>query len=170
MACSKQLLAENISDLVKNSEISKHNEVKRTFEYQINDKAAKAKLVKGAKRIPFAVVENSSSSNLEFSLGAWHDVVLPSIRYWDQVKGEKSCQIGPLNVHIASVDLGKDAGGKHVDTQVVLYANRDKVVCHLYNTTQRILVNGHGYVNLIQTFLKPYFESKIALNKEEITN
>ena len=57
---------------------------------------------------------------------------------------------------------------RHIDTQVIIYANRDKVVLHCYNTTQLILVNGHGYARLVETFLKPYFESKIELNIEEI--
>ena len=71
-------------------------------------------------------------------------------------------------VRIADVKTGKDAGGKHIDTQIVFFANRDKVMLHCYNTTQRILVNGHGYAKLIQMFLKPYFESKINMNLENI--
>ena len=51
--------------------------------------------------------------------------------------------------------------GNHIDTQVVFYVNRDKVVLHCYNTTQLILVNGHGYLNLVEALLKPYFEAKI---------
>ena len=50
-----------------------------------------------------------------------------------------------------------------MDTGVV-----SKIVCHLYNTTQLILVNGPDYVNVVQIFLKPFFESKISLNSKEI--
>ena len=39
---------------------------------------------------------------------------------------------------------------------------------HLYNTTQKILVNGHGYVKFIEEFLVPYCESKVPLYEEEI--
>ena len=42
------------------------------------------------------------------------------------------------------------------------------MVCHLYNTTQRILVNGRGYDNLINIFLKPFFEAKLAQNMKNI--
>ena len=42
------------------------------------------------------------------------------------------------------------------------------VVCHLYNTTQRILVNGQGYENLIKIFLKPFFEAKLAQHIKNI--
>ena len=145
-----------IIDLVKDSEIEKPSDVKRKFEYNLNEKAAKAKLLKNAKRVPFEVVSNSTSSNLVFSLGAWDQVVLSTIRYWNHVKGEKTCKVGSSDIQIASVDLGKEISGKHIDSKVVFYVNRDKVVCHLYNTTQLILVNGHGYANFIEIFLKPY--------------
>ena len=69
---------------------------------------------------------------------------------------------------IASVVLGKEAEGKHIDSKVIFYANKDKVVCRLYNTTQRILVNGNGYENFISIFLKPYFQAKIAENIHNI--
>ena len=157
-----------VLNLVKDSEMTKPTDAKRTFEYNLSDKSAKAKLIKGAKRKPFDIVEHSSSSNLIFSLGAWNHVVLPAVRYWNQVKGDKSCKIDSTVVTIAGVDIGKEASGKHVDTVVVFYANNDKVVCHLYNTTQLILVNGHGYANLITIFLKPFFESKISFNTKEV--
>ena len=76
-----------IDNLVKDTEAVKRGEKKRVFEYKLDDKAAKAKMVKGAKRIPFEVAANSSSLNLNFSLGAWSNVVLPSIRYLTQAKG-----------------------------------------------------------------------------------
>ena len=158
----------DVVEFVKDSEIAKPSEVKRTFEYNLSDKAAKAKLIKGAKRIPFDIVEHSSSSNLIFSPGAWNHVVLPTMRYWNQSKGGKMCKIGDTVVKIASVDIGKEGGGKHIDTVVVFYADKDKVVCHLYNTTQLILVNGHGYARLIEIFLKPFFESKISFNIPDI--
>ena len=55
-----------------------------------------------------------------------------------------------------------------VVSQVIFYSNRDKVVLHLYNTTQRILVNGHGYEDFIEFFLKPFFEAKVHDYPNEI--
>ena len=95
-------------------------------------------------------------------------VVLSTLRYWNQVKGEKTCKVDSFDIKIASVDLGKEVSGKHVDSKVIFYVNRDKVVCHVYNTTQLILVNGHGYANFINIFLKPYFQSKIDLHLDGI--
>ena len=113
-------------------------------------------------------MEHKTSSNLIFSVGAWDKIVLPAVKYWNAVKGDKTCTVGSMTVRIASVSVGMEAGKKHIDTLVVFYANMDKVVCHLYNTTQLILVNGHGYVNFINQFLKPFFESKVSMNLEEI--
>ena len=169
MASFKAIAAESLKDLVKNSDVVKPDiDDNRVHKYKLNDKATKGKLVKGAKRDPFAVIENSLSSNLDFSLGAWNYVVLPTVRYWNQVKDDKTCKVGDTLIKIASVELGKEAGGRHIDSKVIFYANKDKVVCHLYNTTQRILVNGNGYDFFIDTFLKPYFKSKISQNIESV--
>ena len=140
----------------------------RTFVYSLTDKNAKARLLKGAKRIPFEIVKNSVSWNLVFNIGSWNNVVLPSVRYWNEVQGFRTCRIGSTIIRAASVKTGLDATGKHVDTQIVFFVNREKAVCHFYNTTQLILVNGHGHKKLVEDFLAPYFESKISLNLEEI--
>ena len=90
------------------------------------------------------------------------------MRYWDEVKGTKTCKIDDRVVRIADVKTGKDVGGKHIDTQIVFFSNRDKVVLHCYNTTQLILVNGHGYADFIKVFLKPFFEAKMKINEKDI--
>ena len=77
-----------------------------------------------------------------------------------KVKGDKTCKIGDYDIKVGGVKAGKDSNGKTVNTQVVFYAGRDKIVCHLYNTTQLILVNGYGYRKFIDLFLKPFFISK----------
>ena len=66
----------------------------RRFEYDLDDKATKAKLVKGSKRAPFLVEENSTSSNLIFSTGSWFHTALPSVRYWKEIKGDETCKVG----------------------------------------------------------------------------
>ena len=98
----------------------------------------KSKLMKGAKKIPFQVDENSTSSNLIFSTGSWHNVVLPSIKYWKEIKSDQECRIGEYVVRVGGTKSGKDSKGWIVDSQIVFFGNRDKIVCHLYNTTQHI--------------------------------
>ena len=158
----------SISDHIESSETFKQIEGLRTFEYSLRDKTAKAKLVKAAKRDEaFKVEENSSSSNLVFSAGAWHTVVLPSLRYWNEVKDDKACIIGDYTIKIGGITGGVDANGKHVDSKVVFLAGRDKVTCHMYNTTCLILVNGHGFRKLIELFLVPFFKAKISTSLDE---
>ena len=79
----------SVQEIIVDSETTKANS-ERNFNYNLNDKNVKAKLLKGVKRIPYEKVINSSSINLVFNLGAWHSVVLPSILYWNQVKDQKS--------------------------------------------------------------------------------
>ena len=164
------LKLDSIDEIVRNSEMLKIGENKRTFEYNMNDKAAKAKLVKGAKREAFEVVKNQSSCNLDFSVGSWNHIVLPTIQYLNKIRGEKTCTVGTLEVKVASVKTGKDIIGKHIDTQIVFYSNRDKIVCHFYNTTQRILVNGHGYLKFVEEFLSSFFESKLPSYEADIVD
>ena len=78
-----------------------------------------------------------------------------------------SCKIGDQVVRVGDVKAGKDVSGSYIDTQIIFFCNRDKIVLHCYNTTQLILVNGHGYVGFINLFLKPFFESKIQSNEVE---
>ena len=138
------------------------------FDYALNDKSSRAKILKAAERPPIEIEKNSTSSNLVFSAGAWFHVVLPSVQYWTGVQGEQSCKIGDYQIKIGGVKAGKEKNGKIVNTQIVFYAGRDKIVCHLYNTTQLVLVNGHGYQKFINTFLKPFFASKIDKHAEDI--
>ena len=157
-----------IEDHVKSSVLLKNLNSSMSFDYELNDKATKAKLLKAAKRIPIETEEHSSSSNLIFSAGAWYHAVLPAVKYWNDVKGEKTCKVGDYIIKVGGVKSAKESSGKHVNSKVVFFADRDKVVCHLYNTTQLILINGHGYKKFIDLFLKPFFVSKTSECIEEI--
>ena len=154
-----------IDDQVK---ASKYLDDSITFDYKLNDKAAKAKLVKSAKRVPLEIEENSCSSNLIFSAGAWQSAVLTAIRYWNDIKDGQPCKAGESIVKIRGMKSGKDTTGKNVVSQVVFLVDGSKIVCHFYNTTLLILVNGHGYQRFIDIFLKPFFQAKVNACPEEI--
>ena len=139
------------------------------FDYELSDKASKAKLIKGAKRSSFVVQPNKTSTNLVFCAGSWQKVAIPAVKYWNEIKGEQTWKVGDTLIRVGGVKAGTDATGKkYVDAQVVFYVDRDKVVCHMYNTTQLILVNGRNYSKLVDTFLIPFFKSKIEESKKEI--
>ena len=111
-----------IEDHVKSSEIRKNmNQSIISFDYKLSDKASKSKLLKAAKRTPIIIEENSTSSNLRFSAGAWYHSVLPSAKYFDDAaKGENTCKVDDYTVRVGGVKLGKESNGKHVNTQIIL--------------------------------------------------
>ena len=80
----------------------------RTFKYDLDDKATKAKLVKGSKRAPFLAEENSSLSTLIFSSGSWIYTVRPSVGYWNEIQGDQTCQVGESSIKIGGIKTGKD--------------------------------------------------------------
>ena len=117
----------SVEDIVKASEVLITSRTKRNFEYNLNDKAAKGKLLKGAKRDHLEVVANKTSCNLVFRTGVWHHVILPSQQYWSQINPGQSCRVGTLEVKVVSVKTGKDAVGKHVDTQIVFFFHQHHI-------------------------------------------
>ena len=84
----------NVKNVVVDGEIANKKESFRKFTYKLNEKAAQNKLIKGAKRNPFEVEENTSSINLIFNLGSWMEIVLPSITYWKNIKETDTCRVG----------------------------------------------------------------------------
>ena len=69
----------SIDDIVKDSsEIQVNKEKLREFDYKINEKNLKTKLIKGAQRIPFDIIRNNTSINLDFNIGSWRHIVLQS--------------------------------------------------------------------------------------------
>ena len=154
----KQVTRSNQAIVTIEQHVANSGEIRgnNTFTYKLNDKAAKSKLLKAASRPPIDMEENSTSTNLIFSAGAWIHAVLPAIKYWSEVQDSKTCKIGDYTVQIGGIKESKEIKGKHINTQLVFFGDRDKVVCHMYNTTLLILVNGHGYKKLIEPFLKPF--------------
>ena len=119
----------NIKQIVNQTEVMKSSDTPRQFVYNLNDKATKAKLIKGAKRNFFEVKENSSSCNLIFNLGAWANIVNPSIKYWEEVQGSSLCRIDEDTIRVVEVKAGKDASGKQTDSLVTFMLNIIKSYC-----------------------------------------
>ena len=83
------MITNDISELCLNEEVT---EVKydRVFSYVINNKRAKAKLLKGARRGKHLVVESKNGCvNLIFSDGSYFKTVLPLLRLWHKKLNEK---------------------------------------------------------------------------------
>ena len=69
-------------------------------------------------------------------------------------------------IRVSGIKSGKS--GKNIVNQIIFIVDRDKIVCHLYNNTCLILVNGHGYQCFIDTFLKPFFDAKLQAHSQRI--
>ena len=151
----------NVQNAVKDSELVKFSHSPRNFTYKLNEKTARNKLIRGAKRDSFDIICKSNSCNLIYNLGSWSHVVLPSMVYWNESKALKTCKLkDDLVLRISDIKMGTEVTGKHVDTQVTFIFNDDEIKLHCYSTTQLILINGNGYKNLVQFFLKPFCEEK----------
>ena len=157
-----------INQILKDSEIQLNEEKMREFEYKINEKKLRTKMLKGAKRLPFEIIRNKSSINLDFNVGAWGTVVLPSIWYWKSNVVGKTCRISEYEISVNNVKNGSEAGELHVDTLITFMINGEKAVGHFYNTTQRVMLNGHGHAKFVDEFLGPYFKAKVEMNAKEI--
>ena len=159
---------------VCNSELSVVNvnrdeteEEGRVFSYSLNKKKAKAKLLKGAKRMNSLEVEvKDGCVNLRFCDGSFYEIVLPLVKLWSQ-KVNETVQINGTEVKIAEVHAGLEKSDNHVDTKLIVFANGDRLVLHAYNGTQNLMVQGKNYENFAKNCLQPFFVQNIekSLNK-----
>ena len=134
---------------------------RRTFKYSLNEKRAKGKLLKGAKRAIHLNVEiKTGCANMRFSDGSFHEVVLPLLREW-HTKLKDSIKINGFDLKIEEVHNGTEKTNKHMDTKLVVIVNDDRLVLHAYNGTQNLMVQGRNFENLAVNCLEPYFQSEI---------
>ena len=87
----KEIEASNeiITQITPNTAFDEFKRNGREFNYVVNDKRAKAKLLKGAKRRKNLEVEvKSGCVNLRFSDGSYFEVILPLLREWHKREDE----------------------------------------------------------------------------------
>ena len=126
-----------------------------TFNYELNDKSAKAKLVKGSKRTPFEFEKKSTSFTLVFSVGAWLADVLPAVRYWNEIKGDKTCEVGDKVIKVSGIKSGKDVNGMCVVSQVVFYSIEIKLCCISITRLKESLLMAMDMKILFKHFYNP---------------
>ena len=110
---------------VCNSELSVVNvsrdeteEEGRVFSYSLNKKKAKAKLLKGAKRMNSLEVEvKDGCVNLRFCAGSFYEIVLPLVKFGHN----ETVQINGTEVKIAEVHAGLEKSDNHVDTKLIVF-------------------------------------------------
>ena len=90
------------------------NDDERVFGYTLNQKRAKNKLLRGAKRTNSLEVEvKEGCVNLRFCDGSFVEIVMPFIRVWQGKRGERLI-INNIEVEILEVLNGTDISEKHV--------------------------------------------------------
>ena len=64
------------------------------------------------------VQNNSTSTTLIFSAGSWQAAILPSVAFWNQVKGDQTCKVGDVMINVGGLKSGKDASGRIYTTHL----------------------------------------------------
>ena len=57
-----------------------------------------------------------------------------------------------LDIHVTEVKSGKEQGGLVIDVLVKFAVGDCKVVVHCYNTKQKVMVNGSGFVKFVEKY------------------
>ena len=152
---------------VHNSEVSllNINEVndtnaERVFDYDINKKKTKAKLLKGATRKNLEVEVKSSCVNLRFNDGAYYEVIMPLLNEWND-RVNSVVKVKGHDVLIVGVEKGLEKTKRHVDTKLTIMFADCRYVLHAYNTTQNLMVQGKNSESFAINYLEPFFNEKI---------
>ena len=181
----KSIVNCNIQEEQKNMKLDKHeehNDMKytdeenkniyvrkpRTFSYELNEKKAKTKLLKGALKPKNMDIEiKSTCVNMRFDDGSFKEVVLPLLRRWN-MKVEESFDFMGATVRIIESDAGEDNIKNHIDTKMVVMFDTHRIVLHGYNGTQNLMVQGKEFEKVALDYLKPYFSKEIEESRDVI--
>ena len=162
----KQVLSSEL--LITNLNQEDANDEGRVFDYALNQKRAKNKLLKGAKRTNSLEVESKQGCvTLRFCNGSFFEIIMPLIRAWQQKRGA-TFKINEIEVEIIEVVKGTENSEKHVDTKLIIMANCNRIVIHVYNGTQKVMVQGNNYEKFALVCLEPFFRQQIQIHKEKI--
>ena len=127
------------------------NSLSRNFSYKLSDKKAKSSLLKGAAKEALEIAERIKCTVLFFSTGSFIEVVVPTILDWKN--GQQIFQVENLDIKVEEVRPGYDRDGKHMDTLIIFTVNHKKITVCCYNTTQKVKVEGSGYLEFGHKYL-----------------
>ena len=137
-----------------------------TFQYNLNEEKTRKKLLDGAMRTPYQREEKIGCTNLIFNDGAFNAVVLKAIV---EIKnGPKHFIVGKEDVEKVTVDPRKELSGKHVDTKVEFKVNGHKIVIHVYNSKQKLTIQGKKYKWFVDSYLEPFLKMRIRNSMPQI--
>ena len=82
--------------------------------------------------------------------------------------GPKHFVVGKEDVERVSVESRKELSGKYVDTKLEFKVNKEKIVIHVYNTKQKMTIQGKKFKWFVDLYLEPFLKLKIKNNIDEI--
>ena len=154
---------DNDVDLAKNDALTTTT---HTFNYNLNEEKTKRKLFDGAMRPHYQREEKEGCVNLIFNDGAYNAVVLKALV--ELKNGPKHFIIGKEEVERVAVDPRKELSGKHVDTKIEFKVNKQKILIHAYNSTQKLTIQGKKYKWFVDSYLEPFLKARITNSLPQI--
>ena len=146
-----------------------NSDCKKIFNYCLNEETARNKLLESAHRKDNVIKEEKSNCvNFIFSSGAFL-MILSLIRTFEE--DDSVLNIADEQAEITEFDERAELSGKTVDSKIVYQVNKDakeKVVLHVYNTTQKITISGKRYKWFVESFLDQFINENLEKNKEEV--
>ena len=130
----------------------------RHFSYELSDRKAQNNLIEGASREALEVEEKQICTVMTFSVGAFAEVVIPTVVEW---ANSQEVTKEDIKVKIENVIPSYDKNNKHVETIVKFRTKTDRITFTAYYTTQRVKIEGKGYLCFVQQFILPLFKDKI---------
>ena len=155
------LASDDISDV--SDDVSKTT---HTFQYKLNDNKTRRKIYEGAFRTPYVRENKKTCINLIFSDGAFKEIVLKAIT--DLKDGPTHFYVNNEEVEKIAIDPRTELTGKHIDTKIHFRVNGSKIVIHVYNSKQKLTVQGSKFEWFVDHYLEPFFKDKIDKNISRI--
>ena len=142
----------------------------RVFNFELNEKKAKKKLLDGAMKPNHMDIEiKTTCVNMRFDDGSFTEVVLPLLRNWHS-KVDETFEFMDCNIKVIESDAGEDNIKNHIDTKMVILFNTQRIVLHAYNGTRNLMVQGKYFENFALNILEPYFSKMIEESGDRIVN
>ena len=139
--------------------------------YYLND-AATAKKLKAAAKLPDIVITPKQDSiQVKFNVGAYVEVVLRLLKYWESCQGEPQLpeDVDNLIVRVLQVETVVDAKGTNERHIVRLSVEGENVTVTLWDTTCSMGVQaGSQLVPYTSRVLFPYLKEQIRRRSREI--
>ena len=159
----------HLSNHLKSSQHAIKAGLNRKFNYKLNQKNTRTKLLKGAARNPLVKEMKSTCAILNFNDGSYAYTILPLIEIWKKKNASgETIKFEGLDIQVTEIKSGKEQSGMVVDVLVKFVVGDCKVVSHCYNTKQKVMVNGSGYANFVEKYLEPYLKRIIEEHIVEI--